>query len=106
MKRLSVVLIALGFIMTAALPAAMAGDPEDISDWVKKIKAGKGVNEVFEYPKNHIQKVKFKVELGFHYIIDIKAQLCFVSRSEKILVSCKAVKKGYPLVAPLITWEN
>ena len=107
MKILIAVLIALGISMTGALPAVADWDAEDIAEIVKEIKEGKEVTEGGSYPTDYVQRVSFGVGVAI-YLIDIRAKLCFYApiTSGVTLVPCKAIKLGYPLFAPIITWED
>ncbi len=97
MKKLIAVLIALGFLIVMAFHAAAAWDAEGVAKMVEKVKKGEGFSKRNSIPDEQI--IFFSI-----YVIDIKAQLCFTKGYS--LVSCEKIKKAFPLIAPLITWED
>ena len=107
MKKLIAVLVAVGVLVLMALPAAGAWNAEDVAEVKKKLQEGKGIAEGGSLDSDQVQIVGFSIEAGTTYWIDLKAQLCMLlSRKALAHVPCSAIKKGYPLFAPLITWEN
>jgi hypothetical protein len=80
---------------------------EQVQALLQKVREGRNFDEGHTYPAAGVQIAGFEVEDGAHYIIDAKAHLCyFAVRQSVTLVPCKSVKRGYPLLAPLITWED
>jgi hypothetical protein len=81
--------------------------PDDVKTVVEKVRAGKLVDLRKDYPLEETQAVWFSTPT-FQYLIDIRAKLCFIrSAGEAIAqVPCKALKEGYPLMAPIINWEK
>ena len=116
MKKMIAVLIALGFVMVMALPAAAEVDAKIVTEITDRVKEGKSVGYTFEYPMDKRQVVWLKVDLFYSYVVDLRAKLCFLAahtlhkRQYKNiafnLVPCKAIKNGYPEIAPLITWVD
>ena len=107
MNRLIAVLIALGFFMVMALPAAGAWNAEDVAGIKKKLQEGKGLNESGAYSSDGVQVIEFRLGRTTSYLVDFKARLCMlIFRESATLVPCSRLKKGYPLFAPLITWED
>ena len=96
--------------LAPALAAAQAPDIwtyEQVQALAQKAREGQGFDEGRLYPPGGIQIAGFEVEGGVQYIIDARAHLCYFRvRQSVTLVPCKSVKNGYPLFAPLITWEN
>ncbi len=109
MSKLSKVISLFLFMIFMGVCAYAAWDSSDVNDIVKKIKAGESFNESGNFDGPQI--VSFNVG-GIIYSIDIKAKLCYgkslggQSADTIILVPCKAIKDGYPLFAPIITWEK
>jgi len=96
-------------LLLTATPLYAAWNEKDVTNVVAQIKAGKDVDESGAYPQKQI--VMFGA--GLLYMIDIKAKLCFVGGVTNqgnpyatMLVPCKAIKEGYPLMAPIINWEK
>jgi len=107
MKKLIAALIALGFLMVIALPAVAAWDAEDVAEIKKKLQEGKGFFEGGSYNSDDVQIIRFNIEGGSTFWIDFKAKLCmFFGRQAITPVPCSSIKKGYPLFAPLIIWED
>lgn len=109
MSKFSKVISLFLFIIFVSVCAYAAWDSSDVNDIVKKIKAGESFNESGMY--SDTQVVSFTAA-GIIYYIDVKAKLCFgrtpggSSADTIILVPCKSIKDGYPLFAPIITWEK
>jgi hypothetical protein len=80
---------------------------EDVKNVMEKIHEGKLVDVRRDYPLEETQAVWFSTPT-FQYLIDIRAKLCFIrSAGEAIAqVPCKALREGYPLMAPIIDWEK
>ena len=89
--------------------AAHANDwtKEDVKDVSKKVKAGEMVDMSKNYPAELTQAVWISTPT-FQYLIDIRAKSCYIRASGTGLTStsCKALKTGYPLFAPIIDWEK
>jgi len=97
-------------LLAPVLAAAQAPElwtHEQVQALAQKAREGQSFDEGRLYPPGGIQIAGFEVEPGVQYIIDLRARLCyFRARQSVTLVPCKSVKSGYPLLAPLITWEN
>jgi hypothetical protein len=94
--------------LALAMPTRADCDAKDVQKLVDKVKAGKGFVEGCPFPDGQVQVFSFQVAASLTYQIDVKARLCFVRPGMGVGVTpvpCKNVKEGYPLVAPLITWE-
>lgn len=104
---------AAALALLAALPARAEWNEKDVKAVQEAVKQGKPVIEYGSAPG--AQLVFFSVGSGWQiveYVIDLRAQLCFArgvwasgGPQSTSPVPCAAVKKGYPLFAPLITWE-
>lgn len=103
-------------LLWAGLIVAMTGfassawadyEEKDVAKLVEAIRQGKKVTEDGKYPADHIQIVHFAVG-NFIYSIDVRAQVCFIRQAGTALmrIPCNAIRKGYPLMGPLITWED
>ena len=99
MKSLFVVLVALGMFVAIAMPVSGEWYKGAVAKIVEKVKMGEGFREASGMPIEQRQIFRFSF-----YLLDIKAQLCFAEGQSLTLVPCEALKKGYPLIAPLITW--
>lgn len=97
-------MIAVTFLALASVARA-AWDEKDVAKVVQAIKAGKSVVEAHDYPGMQVVHFSTAGLSFFSYTIDIKAQLCLASGGATA-VSCKVLKKAYPLMAPFITWED
>ena len=107
-------------IATCAAVLMLAGcsgmSAEDVQEAAQQVKDGESLNVRKQYPEEGVQLYAFTAgrpiwRTDLWYIIDLRAHLCFstLSRSETAVltpVPCKALKAGYPLVAPLITWDD
>ncbi len=100
-------LLAIAHVLVLSF-AVHAGDltKEDVNDVVKKISAGKMVDINQTYPPEQTQVVWISMP-SFQYMIDVRAKMCFIHAFGTSIapVSCKALKTGYPLIAPIIDWE-
>ncbi len=108
---------ALAATAILVLTASEAARGEEFADKVAKtteaVSAGRRVVEDVDYPSD-AQVFTFSTGRGMStlwYTIDLRAHLCFVqtmgpARSSPASVPCQNLKKGYPLVAPLITWSD
>ncbi len=103
-------------LMLAAVAGCSGISADDVQDTAKAVRAGESLNERRDYPQAGVQLYAFTAgrpifRTDLWYIIDLRAHLCYstLSRSETAVltpVPCKALKAGYPLVAPLITWDD
>lgn len=82
-----------------------AKDMEAFAEKLKSENAGALAN-LGTYP--NLRSFTFEAGGGDYYRVDLRAQLCFRgTRSASIVLApCKNLKKGYPLIAPLITWDE
>ena len=96
-------------LLLAAPLSALATEwaREDVNTVAEKVRAGQGVDMGMDYPVDKTQSVWFTTP-SFHYLIDIRAKLCFIRSIGGGITSvpCRALKEGYPLMAPIITWEK
>lgn len=79
-------------------------DNDDIKDILKDLKENNEISVSNDIPV--MQQVVLTGGI-VNYIIDLKIRDCFVvtkSLSNVAPYSCKKIKRGYPLFAPLITW--
>jgi hypothetical protein len=108
--------ILLAMLMLAlAAPAAYSADwdHKTVGDAVDRMKAGKHrVDLRNDYPEEKVHLISFDVVPGkLNYLIDAKAHNCYfrwtagASAVSMVEVSCKSIKDGYPLMAPIIDWE-
>ena len=77
----------------------------DIQNAVEKVKKDQRVVLI---DKNNSEQTLIIKNQYFRYLIDMRAESCFVGGLEGgnfKPFSCASIKKGYPLYAPLITWE-
>jgi hypothetical protein len=103
-KSLTLVLLPFSFLLMATSVYA-----ESVNEWsekyvaivVEQIKSEKGFLELKEYPNTEIVIIQAAVR----YYIDVKAKLCFAGNN-LTLIPCKALKDGYPLLSPIISWEK
>jgi len=107
MARFSKITGLVFMMMLAAGTVFAAWDSKDIDKIVQKIKAGESFTDSGMYPDEGIQQVGFRTNSAY-YLIDVKAKLCFATLNGDgtVLIPCKAIKDGYPLFAPIITWEK
>ncbi len=105
-------------ILVATAPGSARG--EEFAESVQKAAAAvSGGAKVMvydaKYPETDVQIFGFYIGKGnsmLRYTVDLRAHLCFVqpilggSPIALTPVACSAIKKGYPLVAPLITWND
>jgi len=113
MKKTSILAVAaLAFISTAAYAADW--DHKTVGDAVDRMKSGKHrVDLRNDYPEEKVHLISFDVVPGkLNYLIDAKARTCYFrwtagsSAVSMVEVSCKVIKDGYPLMAPIIDWEQ
>ncbi len=111
MKKIFAVAVLFCMVSLLSVSTAFADwDMGDVNSAVNKIRQGQGVAEHGMYPSNHIQLITFAVT-DITYYIDARARICYARVSGNgnggfLMVSCKALKDGYPLMAPIITWER
>ncbi len=101
----------------ALLMVGMAGtaravevfDERAVARVVELKKANKAFNTKLPYYPDP-QLVSFAVSTTtFRYLIDLRGRLCFArieAATGYMPVPCKSLKLGYPLMAPLITWDD
>ncbi len=108
MKKIMAALIAVGLWVAFGTTAFAEFDDEDIAEMAKKLKEGKGFAEQDMYPESedYQQQVTFATRM-FDYRIDFRTQICVVQimRAPQI-IPCSIIKKGYPKIGALITWED
>ncbi|HON80470.1 MAG TPA: hypothetical protein PK544_18410 [Spirochaetota bacterium] len=106
--------VAALFCMVGLLSVSTAfadWDMDDVNSAVNKIRQGQGVNEWGNYPSSHLQVISFGAA-GINYVIDVRMKICYARAVSSqgngglLMVSCKALKEAYPLMAPIITWER
>ena len=99
-----------GIVLLASICATAARadvSQREVDSIAASIRNGEGVDKSWTYPVDYAQLVSFCVgpSCMISYVVDLRTKMCFV-RSGQIgqlsIVSCKAVKEGYPLLAPLI----
>jgi hypothetical protein len=87
-------------------------------DAIKSAQAGKGGTVVI--PPSELNFLTIALDQTSSYKIDIKAHICYMMSSlyegvgsqthvffmTRFLVPCQNIKKGYPIVAPIITWND
>jgi hypothetical protein len=96
--------VAAALMLTFATGALAEWSEKDVAKLVEKMKKGEGIAEGGSVPS---QVFGFTVGNSLLYTVDLKMQICLVSgrTGESFTpVSCAALKKAYPLFAPLITW--
>ncbi len=100
-------LIAAGLMLSVivATTARADYDEKQVKKIVEAVQQHKNVAEYAAYPKAETQVVRFAIEGSptLTYVIDLRAQLCFLFTNP---VPCAALKRGYPLMAPIITWVD
>lgn len=109
----AVAVLVLTIVLFLPVPGFAAWEQKTVNAVAEKIKTNQKVLENDTYPKDQVQMVSFQAGAGgvalINYVIDIKAKLCFASMGSSgnsfTTVPCKALKEGYPVMAPLITWE-
>ena len=108
MKKIMAALIAAGLWAGLATTAFAEFDDEDIAEMAKKLKEGKGFSEGDEYPESDNYRQQVYIRIGFvEYHIDFRAQICTVRVGEAgQIIPCKIIKKGYPKIGALISWED
>jgi hypothetical protein len=95
-------------IVWSARPARAEWTDKDVQRLAEKVKQGK-----FFLERGDVGPQTFTFNTGIiTYVVDVKAQLCFVGHAQGggaerpvALIPCTALKRGYPLFAPLITWD-
>jgi len=101
-----IIIFTLTIIFTGVFAIA-DWDKGDISKILEKISKGENFTD-YGFTSDY-QILSFNAGKTLMYFIDFKAKLCYCKNSGGdgiTLVPCKAVKEGYPLFAPLITWEK
>jgi hypothetical protein len=110
MPRVMWIVLAAAAIGLPAAPAFADYNAAAVDNLAAKVKAGMGFTEFgIVQDGSQLQTVLFQLRQSVNagYFIDIKAHLCFFEFASNVTqVSCQAIKKGYPLFAPLITWNK
>ena len=108
MKKIMAALIAVGLWAGLATTAFAEFDDEDIAEMAKKQKEGKGFAKGDTYPDIGDYQQQVRIRIGFlNYLIDFRAQICIVQYGGAgQIIPCKHIKKGYPKIGALITWED
>jgi len=105
MKRFVTVILGVALCFWSLTPAYGAIDEEDVSRLAKKLQTEKGFAEAWSIPSKDRQILFLKIGFGLNYLIEFKTKSCFRLFDDGVFViDCGIIKKGYPLVAPLITW--
>ena len=109
-----IVLFSFAIIALVTFSAVAADwDHKTVGDAVDRMKAGKHrVDMRNDYPEEKVHLISFDVVPGkLNYLIDAKAHNCYFrwtagpSAVSMVEVSCKTIKDGYPIMAPIIDWE-
>lgn len=98
----------VAFLVLATMPAWAQMTDKAVADTVALKKDGKGFDKFLGYDPSG-QLARFTVANQIEYLIDLKTQLCYVrptGNGPLTPIRCKVVKAGYPMVAPLITWDD
>jgi hypothetical protein len=103
-------IVLLAGVLAALIPlSALANewDRETVNDVVRKVKAGEMVDMSLAYPVQQTQAV-WVTTPSFQYLIDIRAKTCYIRAAGSGLAeaSCRSLKTGYPIIAPIIDWEK
>ena len=113
MKKIMAALIAVGLWVGLTTAAFAEFDDEDIAEMAKKLKEGKAFLKQDLYPEIGDYRQQVYINIGFaSYSIDFRAQICiaiFRSGGQIVggqIIPCKIIKKGYPKIGALITWED
>jgi hypothetical protein len=91
-------------------PAWAAGetpvwDAKRVEKVATDLKAGKPVAETGTLAKGEAQVLTIVVSENLTYVIDYRAKVCFASQGGAqplAFVPCQALKRGYPVLAPLL----
>jgi len=118
-KILSLMTIVSALALSGIVTTARADwDAKDVQKAVDKIKKGEAYGDVgkmggaqlISFNAHHVDAID---GILINYIIDVRAKLCFARAISGTIsgggssspVPCKNIKQGYPLMAPIITWE-
>ena len=105
MKDLIRTMIGLVIFGWSLSPAMGAMDEKNIAKLAEMLKTGKGFRYTGSIPSDQRQLLIIKLGYGLKYLIDFKTRLCYIWNDYPVeKIECDIIKKGYPLVAPLITW--
>lgn len=105
MKRFAIVMSGLMLCLWSLSPAFASIDEEDVSRLAKKIKSGNGFAEALTISSEERQILFIKIGFGLNYLIEFRTRTCYRLFDDGVfLVDCGVIKKGYPLLAPLISW--
>ena len=105
MKRFVTVILGLALCFCSFTPAFASIDEEDVSRLAKKLQSGKGFAEAMSISSEQRQILFIKIGFGLNYLIEFKTKTCYRLFDDGVfVVDCGIIKKGYPLLAPLISW--
>ena len=105
MKRFVIVMVSLMVCAWSFSPAMGAMDERNIAKLAKWLKTGKGFRYTGSIPSDQRQLLIIKLGYGLKYLSDFKTRLCYLWDDRPVeKFDCDIIKKGYPLVAPLIYW--
>lgn len=105
MKKATLILLGMVLCLWSFSPAFGAMDEKNIATLAKWLQAGRGFNYSGSIPSEQRQLLILKLGYGLKYLIDFKTKICYIWDEKPITtIECGIIKKGYPLVAPLITW--
>jgi hypothetical protein len=100
------------FLVSALLAQsafAVDWDAKRIEKVLNDLKAGKPVVESGTLTKADTQLVTVVVNENLTYVIDYRAKVCFASQGAAqplTFVPCQALRHGYPVLAPLLSWDE
>jgi hypothetical protein len=110
MRYLIICTCAIAFALAYADSAlALDWDAKRMDKLVADLKAGKPVMESGSLAKADAQLVTVVVNENLTYVIDYRAKVCFASQGagqSLTFVPCQALRHGYPVLAPLLSWEE
>jgi len=108
-RRLRRTLAALAclLLLSPALPLRAAWNEADVADVASALRNGRGVHRSDTVRDEQAQFIYLSLDGSSGYLIDFRAHLCYaVFRQGVTIVPCQSLKQGYPLFAPLLTWEQ
>ncbi|MCH8077210.1 MAG: hypothetical protein IIC13_13805 [SAR324 cluster bacterium] len=105
MKRFVTVVLGLALCFWSLTPAFAVIDEDDVSRLAKRLLTGKGFAEAWSISSKERQILFIKIGFGLNYLIEFRTKSCYRLFDDGVFViDCGIIKKGYPLLAPLITW--
>ena len=105
MKYIVTAILGIALSFWSLSPALATIDEEDVSRLAKKLQSGKGFAEAWTISSEERQILFIKIGYGLNYLIEFKTRTCYRLFDDGVFViDCGIVKKGYPLLAPLISW--